>query len=251
MSFLKKIKSLPRTNLSTITTLPEVVFFDYDGTICDNSKYLVKAFNYAVKINFDKKKDKLILKEIKKIKKDSEKWVYIKQKCSSDVFAKCNKDYDTYISNQKFNLIQNVMKIIKLLKRYNIPMFIISQKRGDGLREELEKAKLNKYFQNTYGTLDFDELQKPSKDFIEKVQKHSKTNKKKCWMIGDRYSDVISGIHMNSMVFIINKNDAKKIYEDFPDLIGKQIFFTSYIRLIFHLIKLHRKQKHTLLQNIS
>ncbi len=238
--FKKKIK---KSDLNNVTTLPEVVFFDYDGTICNNGKYLVKAFNYALKVNFDKKKDKSILKAIKKIEKDSEKWAYIKQNCSNEIFAKCNEDYDKYISKQKLCFVRNVKRIIKLFNKYDIPMFVISQKRGEGLREELKKAKLNVYFDNIYGTLDFDELQKPSKDFIEKVQKNSKTSKKKCWMIGDRYSDVVSGLHMKATIFIISKDDIKKIYEEQENLIDKQIFFTSYLKLIIHIMKLHRKKK--------
>ena len=51
-----KLKRLPSTSFDNIRKMPDVVFFDYDGTISNNSKYLVKAFNYALKCNFDKKK---------------------------------------------------------------------------------------------------------------------------------------------------------------------------------------------------
>lgn len=236
----RKIAEYRNTKPNTVKKLPEAVFFDYDGTICDNSKYLVKAFNYALKLNFDKKKDKLVLKKIKKIKKDSEKWAYIKQYCATEVFVKCNEDYDRYISKQKLHLVRNVMMLIKLFYRYNIPMFVISQKRGDGLREELQRAKLDKYFQKAYGTLDFGELQKPSKEYVEMVISDSKTKTKYCWMIGDRCSDATVGIHMNCPVFIIDRSEAKKIHEEYNDLIGKQIFFTSYLRLIFYVKKLHK-----------
>jgi len=237
------MKHFPKTKLNVITTLPDAVFFDYDGTICNNSKYLVKAFNYAVKMNFDKKKDAIILKAVKKIKKDSEKWSYIKQNCPMEVFTKCNEDYDEYISSKKLCLVRNVKKVIKLFYKYNIPMFVVSQKRGDGLREELRRSKLINYFSKAYGTLDFDELQKPSKEYIDAVLKDSKMEGKRCWMIGDRHSDVIAGLNMNGNIFIIDKNDMGKIYNENSDLIGSRIFFTSYLRLIIHIMKIYNKTK--------
>lgn len=244
MSFFEKLKinRLPSTKFDAITRLPECVFFDYDGTIINNSKYLVKAFNYALKCNFNKKKDKKILNEIKKIKKDSDKWNYIKTNCSNEIFAKCNTDYDIYLSSQRLCKIRGVENVLKKLKKLNIPMYVISQKRGDGLREELKKAKLMpKYFVNAYGTLDFKELQKPSKEYVDAVRTDSKTKSKSCWMIGDRCSDVITGINMNGKAFIIDKGEFNKINQEFNDEIGKKIFFTSYRRLEKLIKKLSKK----------
>ena len=229
--FKKRIKRIPITKFDNIDKMPEAVFFDYDGTICDNSKYLVKAFNYALKTNFNKKKDKNLLTAIKKIKKDSEKWAYIKQNCPIELFEKCNQDYDFYISSQKLRLIPYALKTIKLFNKYNIPLFIISQKYGDGLRNELKKAGILQYFKNAYGTLDFGELQKPTKEYMEAVKKKTGTKNKHCWMIGDRNSDVVAALNMNSNAFIINKEEVEIIRNNYNDLIGKQIFFTSYKRL--------------------
>jgi len=243
MSFLK-IKKLPSTNFDEINKLPDVVFFDYDGTIADNSKYLVKAFNYALKCNFDKRKDKKLLAEIKKIKKDSDRWIHIKDNCEKEVFAKCNEDYDVYLSKQRMCKIRHVVDILKLFKKYNIKMNVVSQKRGNGLRDELQKANLMpKYFENAYGTLDFDDLQKPSKEFLDKVKEHSKTKTKTCWMIGDRCSDVITALNMGGKAFIIDKTEYEKIKENYDDLIGKKIFFTSYRRLIKLIKKLYKNKQ--------
>ena len=174
------LKRLPKTDFKKITELPEVVFFDYDGTISDNSKYLIKAFNYALKKNFNKKKDKDVLKNIKKINKDDEKWKYIKQNCSLQIFEKCNSDYGYFLSQKKMKKVRGVLKMLKLLKKYSIKAFVVSQKDGKSLREELLKAGLlNKYIEDAYGTLDFGELQKPSLEFINEVIKQTKTKTKK------------------------------------------------------------------------
>ena len=204
----------------------------------DNSKYLVKAFDYAVKTNFDKKKDKKLIKAIKKINKDSEKWRYIKEHCPFEIFAKCNEDYDKYISRQKICIVKDVLKVIKLFKKHNIPMMVVSQKRGDGLRSELKRAKLDKYFIKAYGTLDFGEAQKPSKEFVDAIRKDSKTKTKFCWMIGDRCSDVETGINMNGIIFVIDDGEIEKIYNEYADKIGKKIFFTKYKALLAFLKKM-------------
>ena len=231
--FSYKIAKLPKTSFSKIDVLPDAVFFDYDGTISDNSKYLIKAFKYALKQNFDKKKDKKLLNEIKKIKNDSDKWLYIKNHCDIQIFEKCNKDYGIFLSTQKMKKIKGVLKFLKLLKKYKIKVFVISLKDGKGLREELLKAGLlNKYIQDAYGTLDFGDLQKPSIEFLNAVENETKTKSKKKWVVGDSYSDVLTALNMkNSKVFIIDKKDYNKIIENYAKLIGERIFFSSHDRL--------------------
>ncbi|GEM_PF-3316548 len=238
---IAKIKRLPATKFENITKLPDVVFFDYDGTIAED-KHLIKAFKYALKMNFDKKKDKEFLKALKKIKKDSEQWAFIKTNKSNEIFAKCNEDYDVYISKQRICKVHGVVKLIKKLYKYGIPMFVISQKRGDGLRDALKKAKLDKYFTNAYGTLDFGTLQKPSKEFCDKVAEACGAVGKSCWNIGDRYSDVMTALNFGGCAFIINKCEAEKIITEQGNLIGEKVFFTSYRRLL-RLVKTLRKQK--------
>ena len=225
-----KIKRLPITSFKTIEKLPEVVFFDYDGTIAED-KHLVEAFKYAMKMNFDKKKDKKFLQNLKKIKKDSEQWAFIKANKSSEIFAKCNEDYDVYISRQKICKVRGAVKLIKKFYKYGIPMFVISQKRGDGLREALKKAKLDEYFSKAYGTLDLGTLQKPSKEFCDKVLEDCKMTEKNIWVIGDRYSDVLTAINFGGKAFIIKKCEVEKIQSEQGSLVGKDIFFTSFRRL--------------------
>ena len=238
--FKKKVNCFSITNLNNVDKKPDAVFFDYDGTISDNSKYLVKAFNYTIKVNFDKKKDKKLIKAIKKIKKDSEKWSYIKKNCPLKVFAKCNEDYDNYIARQKICIVKGILNVLKFFKKHNIPMMVVSQKRGDGLRNELKRVKLDKYFVKAYGTLDFGEAQKPSKEFVNSVRKDSKTKTKFCWMIGDRCSDVETGLNMNGVIFIIDDGEAEKIYKEHADKIGKKIFFTKYRTLLTFLKKMFK-----------
>ena len=236
-----KIKRLPITSFRTIEELPEVVFFDYDGTIAED-KHLVEAFKYALKLNFDKKKDKDFLHNLRKIKKDSEQWAFIKANMPQDVFVKCNEDYDVYISKQKICKVRGAVKLIKKFYKYGIPMFVISQKRGDGLREALKKAKLEEYFYKAYGTLDLGTLQKPSKEFCDKVLEDCKMKGKRIWMIGDRYSDVLTALNFGGKAFIIKKCEVEKIQLEQGDLVGKDVFFTSFRRLKGLIKKIHRQQ---------
>ena len=227
---------LPHTSFENITTLPDVVFFDYDGTISDNERYLVPAFEYAIKKNLDKK----ARKEIEKISFDADKWKYVKEHFSTEIFAKCNEDYSKYIVNQTFYSIRGVRKFIYHLKKMRIKMYVVSQKDGNGLREEMKKTGIIKHFNGVFGTLDFGTLQKPSKEFMEKVKEITSTTNKNCWMIGDRCSDVVSAINLDAKAFVINKGEYQKIVNNYSDLIGKQIFFTSYKRLLNLLLKLKK-----------
>ena len=241
MQKVKKIfsfipKRLPHTSFDSIKELPEAVFFDYDGTISDNERYLVPAFEYAIKKNLDKK----TRKEIAKINYDADKWKYIKEHFSTEIFAKCNEDYGKYIVNQTFYSIRGVRKFIYNLKKMRIKMYVVSQKDGNGLREEMKKTGIIKHFNGIFGTLDLGTLQKPSKEFMDKVKEITKTTNKNCWMIGDRCSDVVSAINLDAKAFIINKVEYQKIVSNYSNLIGKQIFFTSYKRLLKLLLKLKK-----------
>ena len=229
---------LPTTPFDAIKKLPDVVFFDYDGTISDNAEYLVKAFNYAIRKNLDKK----TRKEIAKIKKDSEQWQYIKKHCKKEIFAKCNADYDVYLSKQNFRAMKNSYKLLRLLKKYEIPMYIVSQKSGQGLRDELAKNEIGKFFKSAFGTLDFGMAQKPTEEFTDAVLTKVRAKSKESWMIGDRNSDVLTALNFNGKAFIIDKSEANKIVETNGNLIGRKIFFASYNRL-YKLVKiLHRQQ---------
>ena len=251
MSYLAKIKQtflrLPSTSFDAIKKLPDVVFFDYDGTISDNAKYLVKAFNYAINKNLDKKTKK----EVKKIKKDSEQWQYIKKHCSNEVFTKCNADYDVYLSKQNFRAIRNSYKLLRLLKRYEIPMYIVSQKSGQGLRDELAKNEIGKFFKSAFGTLDFGMAQKPTEEFTDAVLKQVRAKSKESWTIGDRNVDVLTALNFNGKAFIIDKGEANNIIESNGLLIGKKIFFASYNRLYNLAKRLHRKQATKRKKNIN
>ena len=235
----RKKDQFPQTSFENISNLPDVVFFDYDGTISDNAENIVKAFKFVLKKNFTKKQ----AKEIKKIKKDSEQWAFIKQNYPIEMFSKCNADYDEFLSNQKFHKVRGALKLIKRLYRFKVPMIVISQKRGEGLRDELKKAKIDKYFKNAHGTLDFGELQKPSPEFLQEVKNANNITSQKSWVIGDRIVDVITALNLNGKAFIIDKSDFEEVVNNNGNLIGTQIFFTSYLKLKKLVNKLHKMER--------
>ena len=220
-------KRSPSTPFKNIQKKPDVIIFDYDGTIVNNDKYVMKAIKYAIHKNLDKKK----IKVTKKFKIDNEYWDFIKYNCSNDVFVKCNYDYDYYLSLQKLCKIRGVLKLIKLFAKHKKPMLVVSQKCGLNLRKELKKCGLMSYFKNAYGTLDFEDLRKPTKDFVDAVKNDANIKNEHCWIIGDRHSDATMALNFSGKAFIIGNNDVQKIQDEYRDLIGDDIFFTSYARL--------------------
>ena len=121
-------------------------------------------------------------------------------------------------------------------------MYIVSQKSGQGLRDELAKNEIGKFFKSAFGTLDFGMAQKPTAEFTNAVLTKVKAKSKESWMIGDRNSDVLTALNFNGKAFIIDKGEASKIVETNNDLIGKKIFFASYNRL-YKLVKTLRQQQ--------
>ncbi len=160
MSCLNLIKSsliakrMPQSSFESIKKKPDIIIFDYDGTIANNDKHIMKAIKYTIHRNLNKEE----IRKTKKFKIDNEYWEFIKHNCSNSIFVECNKDYDNFLSLQKLCKVRGSFQLIKLFAKHNKPMFIVSQKCGESLREDLKKGKIMKYFKNAYGTLDFDDL---------------------------------------------------------------------------------------------
>lgn len=241
ISCFKKNKKRELNDLSNITELPDVVVFDYDGTINDNKKLFKKVTKYILKKCFTKEERAKIKKEYPK--PDILIYDYFEANFSKEKMNETLRINDEFFDKQKIKLMKGVKKLIKHLSNNKFEMLVVSQKCGEGLRKDLEKVKLTKYFKKIYGSLDFGvEIHKPLKEFTDKIIELEHLQNKKLWMIGDTINDVITAQNFRCIALIIDDTSYDIIVERYKDLIGKEIFFTTHKNILEH-IKLLNKNR--------
>ena len=212
---------------------PEIIYFDYDNTIEDNSNWK-EDLNYALKKNLDK----ATMNKINKIQLDADKWTWVKNNLSKETFDKIQIDNNLSKIQRTYSPIIGAMGFLETALLFGVDTYVVSQRWDIALNKLVDRANLRKYFKNFYGTGTFAGLQKPQPEFAEAILKDTNGKGKKCWMIGDARSDVKTAQQLGCLAFIISNEEKKEITETYGDLIGKKVFFVSYQSLSYLLSSL-------------
>lgn len=232
--FIKKRKL---NDLSVIKQKPDVVIFDYDGTINDNKKYFKPCSKYILNKVFTKAEREKIKREYPKF--DILIYDYFEANFSKEKMNNALKANDEFFENHKIKTMPYVKKLIHFLSKNKVDELVVSQKYGVGLRNDLNKLNLTKYFKNIYGSLDFgEEIHKPMKEFTDKIVELENLQNKKLWMIGDTINDVITAQNFGCIALIVDDISYDLIVERYGGLIGKEIFFTTHKNILKQVKKL-------------
>ena len=237
--FNKKSK-IKLDDLSSIKIKPDVILFDYDGTINNNKKQFNKCIDYMIRHCFTKEEIAIIKKEYPK--PDILIFDYLREKFSTEKMNEALKTTDEWHDKQrKIRLMRGVKKLIKYLYNNRFNAFVVSQKCGVSLRNDLNKLKLTKYFNRIYGSLDFgEEIHKPLKEFTDKIVEIEGLQDKNIWMIGDTINDVITAQNFGCIALIVDDTSYDIIVERYKDLIGKEIFFTRHKDILKRIVELSK-----------
>ena len=226
-------KYLNNNSIESQIYKPEMIYFDYDNTIEDNSNWK-EDLNYALKKNLDKE----TMNKINKIQLDADKWTWVKNNLSKETFDKIQIDNNLSKIQRPYSSIIGAMGFLETALLFGVDTYVVSQRWDIALNKLVDRANLRKYFKNFYGTGTFAGLQKPQHEFTEAVLKDTNGKGKKCWMIGDARSDVKTAQQLGCLAFIISDEEKKEIKETYGDLIGKKVFFVSYNSLSYLLSSL-------------
>lgn len=137
----------------------QAVFFDWDGTLVNSLPFLVKCHNYA----HDK------LEKARITEQDFEKYFGMpRDELYQDLYGKdaqkgteLFEEYYTQNHLSNINVLSGVDEMLKAFHEKNIAMGVVSNKRGDFLRQEVEYLGWDSFFKSVVGALDTDES-KPS-----------------------------------------------------------------------------------------
>ena len=210
---------------------PDVIFFDFDGTISDNTQQLGFAFKMALKKQGFTENDLINIIE-SELKGDYYKpWEIAEQKLSKEEFIAMEKEYHKYyfdlVKTEMYSEVDGVRNFLEFSKKQNIPMIILSGRDGHTVRKEAKYKNWDKYFIGIYGEGDFDKFVKPQIEALQMSAQKSGIKYKTCWYIGDTNTDIQMAINADCEAFyvgnsnLINKRYDKLHITNYKDLLSE------------------------------
>lgn len=214
-----------------IKFLPSAVIFDWDNTLVDSWDAIAEAINYT--------RDRFGLEtwSMEEIQKNC---VRAARESFPDWFGtEWETAYSLYY--QRFDEVRRhkgihkkpgADELLKLLKTRNIPLFVVSNKRGDYLRQEATSLGWDHYFASLIGATDAPN-DKPARDPVDMALSYGKlTSSTEIWFIGDSEADVVCARNANcTPVFIGPEHMARQLMVDmfFSDCKHLQTLLYKYL----------------------
>lgn len=215
-----------------IVTKPKCVIFDWDNTLISTWPKIAMALNSALEF-FDK--PRWSIAEVKanshKSLKDGFPIIFGHNwEEARDIF------YKVYEETSDIEALEGGERILKLLQKNNIKAGIVSNKRGDILRKEVQDIGWDDYFFGAVGSLDA-HCDKPHPDpvyhLLEGIHMESSN---KVWFIGDTTVDIECAVNSGCIPILFGDKTSSpdldekhfkylqvKNHNEFYDLITKYL----------------------------
>ncbi len=211
----------------------KAIFFDFDGTICDTKDAAIYSFSKTLKelgYNFDEER----ISELLGVKIDLMLKILGLEK--DDIKREEGKFYENFILavDKNLNSCVSLWPIWEIRKR-GIPLYVISNSRGDFLNKFISKLKISGLFSGVYGAEEFD-----TKDgMLSMLFEDMGIMSDEAIYVGDRFSDIRFAKKAGCIsVAIYNEcswSTLEKIEKENPDFI---------INNFYELEKLIKKLNH-------
>lgn len=188
-----------------MTSLPQAILFDWDNTLV-TSKGLIEECLNATFLKFNKEQ---------KSQEELEKTAFYSSK---DLFSKWFNDCEKEALQHYYELIQSKhltyvtlksgsYELLSWIRDKNIPCALISNKRPDLLKKEVELLKVDHFFQITLGSGDA-QKDKPEPDPLLKALEYLNIRpSKSVWMIGDTPADWLAATTANCHPINVSPHD--------------------------------------------
>jgi len=169
--------------------LPKAVIFDWDNTLVDVWDVITDSIN-EVRASFgqslwsiDEAKAQCVLA----MRESFPLWYGEAWKKARDIFY--SRYHQTHLSHLK--VMPGAEALLRFLKERGIPAFIVSNKRGDNLRDEIDHLGWGGFFAGVAGSMDA-ENDKPERGPVDLVLNGAglKADDPSVWFVGDTHADV-------------------------------------------------------------
>lgn len=188
----------------TITTLPDAIFWDWDGTIVDSYSYLEDAHNYTLeKLGLATFKENEYRNYFGKPRDILYPAIYKEQQHDAmELF----QNY-VFKNAHKIQIIDGCAEVLKLFHDKGIQMGIVSNKKANFIEEELKHTNFQTYFTNIIGAGEA-EADKPSAAPLLLALSQCKLNTEQhnIWYFGDTENDLACAKEANVDCLFFNEN---------------------------------------------
>ena len=191
--------------------LPSAVIFDWDNTLVDSWPAIAEAINHTRKA-FDL--DQWTVAEVSacctRAARDSfPEWFGDQWEKAYDIYY---RGFDEIRKKRDIVTLAGANDLLQWLKEQSIPAFVVSNKRGDYLRIEVERLKWQGYFVSVVGAQD-SPRDKPARDHVDHALKTSgMVSDASMWFVGDSETDVLCARNSGcTPVFIGPEAEAERL----------------------------------------
>ncbi len=197
--------------------LLSAIFFDVDGTLCETEDLHRKSFNESFKeFNLDWFWDKAIYKELINIGGGKERIEhYMKRawpemleyknlgKYINSIHKVKNEIYEDYLNESKVELRPGVLRLIKLLKKNDIRIGLVSSSSEINIKSLLKSLKIkSKDYFDIIAHGDCTKNKKPSPEIYEWALEKLQLSSQSCIAIEDSPRGVESALNANIKVIV-------------------------------------------------
>ena len=169
---------------------PRAVVFDWDNTLVDSWEAIAEAINFTrCKFNLDVWSMDQIHVNCTRAARDSfPEWFGPDQ--WEEAYAVYYACFDKVRQRVGIQKKPGAEELIEYFRSQSIPLFVVSNKRGDYLREEASHLKWSNHFIALIGATDA-QKDKPARDPVDMALSHAHiTADTTVWFIGDSKADV-------------------------------------------------------------
>lgn len=166
---------------------PEAVFFDWDNTLVDTDQSIYHAMS-AVFQHF--KNRPLGLEEFRKQPalsvRDSFFALFSADQCHAAEQMFYNK-----VMQSTFQPFAYSFTLLEYLHKRNIPMGVVSNKKGNFLRQDVEKLGWSSFFRAVVGSCDAPEDKPSAAPLLQALEQSGLNPSKNIWFVGDTEIDML------------------------------------------------------------
>lgn len=169
--------------------LPRAVIFDWDNTLVDSWPAIAEAINYT-RAAFDLEQwtvEEISARCTRAARDSFPEWFGKDWEKAYEIYY---RGFDEIRRKREIQTLPGAPEILHWLKSKSIPAFVVSNKRGDYLRLEVERLQWQDYFVNVVGAQD-SPRDKPARDHVDHALRPSGiVPDASVWFVGDSETDI-------------------------------------------------------------
>jgi len=176
-----------------VSSLPEYVIFDLDGTIADSQEGILYSFRLTLDEIGVAASDEELRQTIGPPLEESFRSLGIEGD-SLEAVVDRYRDFYAKFGVQRAQLYEGVFETLRVLDESGVRMGVATAKRVDFAHEMLDLLGVSTFFRTVSGVSMDDTLTTKKQVLNEVLEYFRPPHKRRVWMVGDRKQDVLASI---------------------------------------------------------